>query len=270
MKGTFIHLRWMKVPFIELRCLRRSRGSRRSRVPLPRGCGRARSERPARTTGGPDEELRAGAVGTERVGEQALPFAALADEHGAGTIAEEGKCLLVGRVHDPAVGVGADDKGVFAGACGDELHAGDQGVHEAGTGGFHLDRRTDKAELILHQTRRGWERHVGRERPQHEQVDLFRIDAGTGETALGGLDRQIAGGLVGERMPALENAGTLDDPLGVEAEAGVEVFVADDRVRHVTAGSDNPHAHQSTATRARHRVAIGEHRSRLSLDICSR
>src|SRR5581483_1610345 len=57
--------------------------------------------------------------------------------------------------------------------------------------------------------------------------------------------------LVRGGVAALEDAGPLDDPVGVEPEAGVEVVVADDHVRDVFAGPDNPDAHQGPAPRPR-------------------
>src|SRR5206468_4282805 len=51
----------------------------------------------------------------------------------------------------------------------------------------------------------------------------------------------------------------LDDPVGVEAEALVQVTVVDDRVGDIAAGSDDADSGQAAAARARRRVTIIAH-----------
>ena len=51
-------------------------------------------------------------------------------------------------------------------------------------------------------------------------------------------------------MTALEDAGPLDDPVRVEAEARVEVVVADDGVGNIATRPEYAHAHQAAATGA--------------------
>ena len=53
------------------------------------------------------------------------------------------------------------------------------------------------------------------------------------------------------RVAAFEDASALDDPVGVEPEAGVEGVVADHHVRDVLPGADGPDAHDRPALRAR-------------------
>src|SRR5262245_10319199 len=52
-------------------------------------------------------------------------------------------------------------------------------------------------------------------------------------------------------MTPLEDASALDDPVGIEAEAGVQMIVGDDGVRNVAPRPDDPNSHERTATRTR-------------------
>ena len=79
------------------------------------------------------------------------------------------------------------------------------------------------------------------------------LDAGLLDAAAGGLVAQVAGGLVRQGVAAFEDAGALDDPVGVEAEALVQVVVGDDGVGDVAAGAEDAHARQAAAARARRR-----------------
>ena len=52
-------------------------------------------------------------------------------------------------------------------------------------------------------------------------------------------------------MAAFQDTGALDDPIGIETEALVEMVVGDDGVRHITAGGDDADAGQASAAGAR-------------------
>ena len=65
----------------------------------------------------------------------------------------------------------------------------------------------------------------------------------------GRLVAQVAGGLVRQGVAAFEDAGALDDPVGIEAEALVEMVVGDDGVGNVAAGAEDAHARQAAAAR---------------------
>ena len=67
----------------------------------------------------------------------------------------------------------------------------------------------------------------------------LRIDAGAVDAAAGGLVAQVAGGLVRQGVAAFEDAGALDDPVGIEAEALVQMVVGDDGVGDVAAGAED-------------------------------
>ncbi len=190
-------------------------------------------------------------VRAHAVGEDALVRPPRLDEHCAGSVAEQRVRLDVVGIQDAAVGVAADDEGPVALPRRHVGRRGDERVHEPGTGGLHLDRRPDQAEPILHEAGGRGERHVRRERAENEQVAVLGGLAGLREEIVGGLDAEVAGGLVRRGVPAFEDAGALDDPVGVEAEAGVQVIVADDHVRHILSGPDNLHAHQRPTLRPR-------------------
>ena len=147
-------------------------------------------------------------------------------------------------------------------APGDDVgRPGDQRVHEAGAGRLHLDGRARELQPVLHQAGRRGKRHVRREGGQHHQVDVARIDAGVVDAAHGRLVAQVAGGLVRQGVAAFQDAGALDDPVGVEAEALVQVVVGDDGVGDVAAGAEDADAHQTAAARARQRRAFFAHES---------
>ena len=96
--------------------------------------------------------------------------------------------------------------------------------------------------------------------PSTSRSQSFAVLPVLAKRSLRGLDAQVGGGLVRGRVAAFEDAGALDDPVGVEAEAGVEVVVADDHVGDVLAGADDPDAHQGPALRPRRR-SFGTHRT---------
>ena len=78
----------------------------------------------------------------------------------------------------------------------------------------------------------------------------------------GRLVAEVAGGLVRQGVAAFEDAGALDDPVGIEAEALVQVIVGDDGVGHVAAGAEHAHPHQTTTARSREGDAFFAHENR--------
>ena len=70
---------------------------------------------------------------------------------------------------------------------------------------------------------------------------------------------EVAGGLVRQGVAALVDAGALDDPVGIEAEALAEVVVADHRVGHIAAGADHADAFEAAAARPHRRCAFITH-----------
>ena len=149
------------------------------------------------------------------------------------------------------VAVAADDQGQVAGPGDDVGRPGDQGVQEAGAGGLHFDGGAVQLQPILHQARRRGKRHVRGERGQHQQVDVARLQPAVGQAARAGLLAQVAGGLVRQRVPALEDARPLDDPVRIEAKALVQVFVGDNGIRNVAACAEHTDSPQAATARTR-------------------
>ena len=201
----------------------------------------------------------AAAVGAQAVGQNALIGTAASQQDSAGAVAEQRISLDVVGIHHARIGVAADDEGQVAGAGDDVSRARDQGVHEAGAGGFHFNGGAVQLQPILHQACRRRERHVRREGAEDDQIDVLFIDAGGGDAALGGLVTEIAGGLVGQGVAAFEDAGALDDPVGIEAEPLLKVFIGNHRVRNVTAARQDANTCQASAARSRQRRTFFAH-----------
>ena len=86
--------------------------------------------------------------------------------------------------------------------------------------------------------------------PSTRRSQSFAVLPVLAKRSFSGLDAQVGGGLIGGSVAAFQDAGALDDPVRVESEAGVQVIVADDHVRDVLPGTDDPDAHQGSALRA--------------------
>jgi hypothetical protein len=54
---------------------------------------------------------------------------------------------------------------------------------------------------------------------------------------------------MGCRVATFQNASALHNPVGIEAQTGVEVVVSNNHIRHVFARADDPDAHQGSALR---------------------
>ena len=67
-------------------------------------------------------------------------------------------------------------------------------------------------------------------------------------------------------VAAFENPGAFDDPVGIKSKTGVQVFIADHRIRHITPGADDLNPHQSTTAWPRSRRTLGIHGSWVSLE----
>ena len=63
----------------------------------------------------------------------------------------------------------------------------------------------------------------------------------------------------GKSVPAFEDAGALDDPVGIEAEPLVEMVVGDDAIGHVAAGRQDANAGQAATARSRGWVSFFVH-----------
>src|SRR6185369_15020299 len=94
-----------------------------------------------------------------------------------GAVAEQREGLFVVRVDDAGSSVRANDKRKIAAAGRDELCASDECVHKTGARGGNVESSTADAELVLDlaSSRGNWQ--IGRERAQHNEVNLAGRDA---------------------------------------------------------------------------------------------
>src|SRR5262249_10505450 len=149
---------------------------------------------------------------------------------------------LVARIDVATVRVGPNHQGEFAVARRDILRGGRQSIDEPRAGSRNVEGLRIEAELVLHDAGSRRADVVGRERADHDEVDLVGVDSAVANGALGRLDTHVAGGVFGGQMPAFFNAGALLDPTGFEIVSPFEIFVRDDRFRRVRAGRNNLHA----------------------------
>ena len=125
----------------------------------------------------------------------------------------------------------------------DKLRRGGQGINETRAAGVQIHRWRRNSQLMLHQAGDARQRHVGRERGHDQQVDFGGRNVGTGQAALRGGERHVAGGQFGRKDAPLADAGALQDPLGVKTER-CQLFVVDHLIRHIAAGCEDLHTHQ--------------------------
>ena len=201
-------------------------------------------ERLPRTAHGTVQQVRSRTVGTDGISKDSLAIGARAQHDRTGAISKQRISLSVGRIDHPRIGVGPDHQGALAATGAHVLHAGNHRKNETGAGRRNVERRRRDVEPLLHDARRCRHEHVGCEGAQHEQVDVFRIDLGGGNAPPPGLDRHIAGGRLRARVPPLQNARPLYDPIGIIAQ-GRQILVANPVLRNAAAGPENLHPHQS-------------------------
>ncbi len=103
--------------------------------------GIVRGEQFAPNAGGTADQFGAGAVGADRVGQQALIGYTRGQDHGASRVAEQRVSLLVVRIDHSRIAICADHQCPLAASAGYVLHAGDQGESEARASGLHVEGR---------------------------------------------------------------------------------------------------------------------------------
>jgi hypothetical protein len=108
-------------------------------------------------------------------------------------------------------------------------------VYEAGAGRDQVEAPgAARAQTILHQARRGWEQHVGRDGADDDGVDLASLNAALRQRALGRGDRHIRSCHAGLQNVPLPDAGALDNPLVVGLNQLFEVVIRHDPRGNVT------------------------------------
>ena len=174
----------------------------------------------------------------------------------ARAVSEKHARIAIGPIRDRAQLFRADDKHGLVSMRGDELLPDFDSEQETGA------RRRDieaggilRADLLLHETRRCWEQHVGRSSCDQDQVDVFGRDFRLLERFQGSFRRHIARLLIFRRDPAFFNTSARRDPFVARVDDLHEVGVGQALFRHVTAGAnDRDRPVRFTGARARARL----------------
>ena len=67
---------------------------------------------------------------------------------------------------------------------------------------------------------------------------------------------KIAGRLMGQRMPPFEDTGALHDPIGIETQSLMQLFIRDHDLGHIAAAAENPYPRQTAAARTNMRRSL--------------
>src|SRR5271156_978723 len=119
-----------------------------------------------------------------------------------------------------------------------ELRSSLQGVNKRRTCGRDIESPDIVcAELVLDETCGRGEKHVGRDRPYNDRVEVGSLNAALGERLLRRLDREIAGRDAFIYDMTFADADTLHDPLVVGIDKFFEVGVGKKARRNVGAES---------------------------------
>jgi hypothetical protein len=165
-----------------------------------------------------------------------VALAVAAHDHGAGAIAEQHRGLRVVEVGDAREQLGADHEHTV-GAAGLDLAGGQaQRGEPAGAGGADVDGAgVVGAERVGDDRRRVRRDLVGRHRRHEDEVDVARVHAGVLERTAAGEHGVVGQALARQRAAARLDAGALDDPRVVDADALGDRSVRHDLRRHVMA-----------------------------------
>ena len=182
----------------------------------------------------------------QRVGQHAAvgrrAFALLRLEHdGAGAVAKQHASAAVVPVEDAREGLGTDHQGGRSEATLDHAVGHRQAIDEAGTHRLDVERRTaGHAQALLHPGSGRRKGFVGGRRCEHDQIEVRRLQAATGQRFLGCFERKVRGELAVGRDVALANAGALPDPLVRGIHLRSQFVVGDDTLGKVgTAALDD-------------------------------
>ena len=151
----------------------------------------------------------------------------IAEEHAGAAVlvVDDAGHRICAYDHHLAVRTGHDQVGADAEAIEVAAAAGEE-VEAPGS----LD-----PEAILHQTRRGGEQHVRRDRSHDDGLDLAGVHASALQGEARRLHRHVRRGLIRSRDVALRDAGALHDPLVVGVDQLLQVGVGQQPGRGVTA-----------------------------------
>ena len=149
-------------------------------------------------------------------------------------VAEDHAGRAIGVVDDARHHVGADHERVPAAAGGHHLRRRRQRVGESRAGGEEVVApRACRADLVLHQARRARKQHVGRRRPDDDEVDVGRLEPGALDRLPRGLSRQIRRRDARVDDVTLADAGALQDPFVARLDHLLEIGVGEHAWRNV-------------------------------------
>ena len=160
-----------------------------------------------------EKNVREIAVASDVRADHPVGAPAMLENGCARAVSEKHARIAIGPIRDRAQLFRADDKHGLVSMRGDELLPDFDSEQETGA------RRRDieaggilRADLLLHETRRCWEQHVGRSSCDQDQVDVFGRDFRLLERFQGSFRRHIARLLIFRRDPTFFNASARRDP----------------------------------------------------------
>src|SRR6266478_2525707 len=120
----------------------------------------------------------------------------------------------------------------------DELRSRLQCVNKSRTGSREIESPDIlRAEFVLNETSGRREKHVGRNGPHNNRVEIGRVNAALGKRFLRRLDRKIAGRNTLVRKMTFADADALHDPLVIGIDKFFEIGVGEKARRNVGAES---------------------------------
>ena len=153
-------------------------------------------------------------------------------------IAEDHARSAIRVIDDRRHHVGADHQHLLVRSGSNKLRSRLQRVNERRTRRREIETPNVLcAQLVLHQTSRRREEHVGSNRSHDYRVQFGRLNPALGQRSLRRLDRQIAGRNPFVHDVPLSNANPFHDPLIVGIDHHFEVGVGEKARRNVSAKS---------------------------------
>ena len=199
------------------------------------------SGRVTRAAGRLVQQLPVLAVGVQVDVDDAAVLVGRLQHGGAGGVGQQDAGPPVGEVGDLRQRLGADAEHATVLAGLHELGAGRQAVHRARAGGQQVDRAGPAAaEPVLDDVADRGKDHVRRGRADRDELDVLGDQVGALQRLLGGLHREIGGGLAVVGDAPLADAGTLHDPLVARVDQLLEIRVGQHALGCVGADTDDP------------------------------
>src|SRR5208282_3777170 len=154
------------------------------------------------------------------------------------SIAKDDAGGAVGVVDDRRHYVCSDDEHFLVGSGRNELRSRLQGINKRRTSAGEIESPDVlRAEFVLDKTRGRGKKHIGRNRPDDDRVEVGGRDAALVERFLGCFNRKIAGRNAFVDQMAFADAYALHDPLVVCVDKFFQIGVGEKTRRNVGAES---------------------------------